>query len=63
MRYEKDRKGLNLPGRSGWDVVIQEKIFPTLEGQYCLADKIAYINHDIEDAIRCIISEEDLPKE
>lgn len=29
-----------------------------------LADKIAYINHDIEDSIRAgIISEEDLPKE
>ena len=37
----------------------------TLEGQVVqLADKIAYINHDIEDSIRAeIIAEEDLPKE
>src|SRR5574344_1111085 len=37
----------------------------TLEAQVVqLADKIAYINHDIEDSIRAgIISEEDLPKE
>ena len=37
----------------------------TLEGQVVqLADKIAYINHDIDDSIRAgIISEEDLPKE
>ena len=37
----------------------------TLEGQVVqLADKIAYINHDIEDSIRAgIISESDLPKD
>ncbi len=37
----------------------------TLEGQLIkYADRIAYINHDIEDAIRGkVISEEDLPKE
>ena len=37
----------------------------TLEAQCVqLADKIAYINHDIEDSIRAgVISEEDLPKE
>ena len=37
----------------------------TLEGQTVqLADKIAYINHDIEDSIRAgIISESDLPKD
>ena len=37
----------------------------TLEGKIVrLADKIAYINHDIDDAIRGhIISEEDIPKE
>lgn len=37
----------------------------TLEGQVVrLADKIAYINHDIQDAIRaCIIKTEDIPKE
>lgn len=37
----------------------------TPEGQVVqLADKIAYINHDIEDSIRAgVISEEDLPKD
>lgn len=37
----------------------------TLEGQVVrLADRIAYINHDIDDALRAkIISEEDLPKD
>ena len=37
----------------------------TLEAQCVqLADKIAYINHDIEDSIRAgVIAEEDLPKE
>lgn len=37
----------------------------TLEGQVVqLADKIAYINHDIQDSVRAgIISESDLPKE
>lgn len=37
----------------------------TLEGQILsLSDRIAYINHDIDDAIRAkIISEEDLPRE
>ena len=36
----------------------------TLEGQaVSLADRIAYINHDIEDAIRAgILKEEDLPR-
>lgn len=37
----------------------------TLEGQVVqIADKVAYINHDIDDAIRAgIIAENDLPKE
>ncbi|MDL2289631.1 deoxyguanosinetriphosphate triphosphohydrolase [Clostridia bacterium OttesenSCG-928-F22] len=37
----------------------------TLEAQVCnLSDKIAYLNHDIDDAIRAgIIREQDLPKE
>jgi dGTPase len=35
----------------------------TLEGEVCkIADVVAYINHDIDDAIRCnIIAESDLP--
>jgi dGTPase len=37
---------------------------PTLEGEVCkISDAVAYINHDIDDAIRAsIISETDLPK-
>ena len=37
----------------------------TLEGQVVqIADKVAYINHDIDDAIRAgIIAENDLPKD
>jgi dGTPase len=36
----------------------------TLEGQICkIADVVAYVNHDVEDAIRAgIISQNDLPK-
>lgn len=64
---EKDRKGLNLT----WEVcdgILHHTgdIMPsTLEGQIVrFADKIAYINHDIEDAIRAgIISESDLPED
>ena len=42
-----------------------EGIASTLEGQIIkFADRIAYINHDIEDAIRGkVIAEEDLPRE
>ena len=64
---EKDRKGLNLTWevRDGIRCHTGKDISSTLEGQVVrLADKIAYINHDIEDAIRGgIISEEELPKE
>ena len=37
----------------------------TLEGKIVrLADKIAYINHDIDDSVRAkVLREEDLPKE
>lgn len=64
---EKDRKGLNLT----WEVLdgIQchtgSRMPATLEGQIIrYADKIAYINHDIEDAIRGgILREEDIPEE
>ena len=37
----------------------------TLEGQIVrLSDKIAYVNHDIDDAVRAgIMNEEELPKE
>jgi len=64
---EKDRKGLNLT----WEVLdgIQchtgDRMPATLEGQIVrYADKIAYINHDIEDAIRGgILTEDDVPGE
>ena len=72
---EKDGQGLNLTWEvrdgilnhskgqaeilgEGWGDV------GTFEGQICkIADIIAYVNHDIEDAIRAgIISQDDLPK-
>jgi dGTPase len=72
---EKDGQGLNLTWEvrdgilnhskgqaevlgKGWGDV------NTLEGQICkIADIVAYVNHDVEDAIRAgIISQDDLPK-
>jgi len=43
----------------GWETV------DTLEGQICkIADLIAYINHDIDDALRAgVITEDDLPQD
>lgn len=66
-KLEKDGKGLNLT----WEVrdgILnhQTSMMPhTLEGKIvCLSDKIAYINHDIDDAIRAkVMSEEDIPLE
>ncbi len=71
---EKDGQGLNLTWevRDGilnhsknWTDILDEGggIASTLEGQICrLADAVAYINHDIDDAIRAgIIAESDLP--
>lgn len=66
-RLEKDGKGLNLT----WEVrdgILnhQTSMMPhTLEGKIVrLSDKIAYINHDIDDAIRAkVMSEEDIPLE
>ena len=63
---EKD-KGLNLTWevRDGIKNHTGDVIPATLEGQIVrFADRIAYINHDIDDAIRGgIILNEDLPKE
>lgn len=64
---EKDGKGLNLT----WEVrdgIVNHRTSgnpSTLEGKAVrLSDKIAYINHDIDDAIRGkILSESDLPVE
>mgnify|MGYP002300189090 CR=1 FL=1 len=64
---EKDGKGLNLT----WEVrdgILNHRTAghpSTLEGAIVrLSDKIAYINHDIDDAIRArMFAEEGLPKE
>lgn len=63
---EKDGKGLNLTFEVR-DGILQHKSSgkpATLEGQaVSLADRIAYINHDIEDAIRAgILKASDLPE-
>lgn len=65
-KIEKDGKGLNLTVEVR-DGILEHKSSgrpKTLEGQaVSLADRIAYINHDIEDAIRAgILKEDDLPK-
>lgn len=64
---EKDGKGLNLTAEVLDGILCHtgEKIADTVEGQIVrLADKIAYINHDIDDAIRGgLLTENDLPKE
>jgi dGTPase len=66
-KLEKDGQGLNLT----WEVrdgILnhQTKLMPhTLEGKVVrLSDKIAYVNHDIDDAIRAqVLNEEDIPLE
>ncbi len=65
-RLEKKGKGLNLTIEVR-DGILNHKTTgnpSTLEGKIVqIADKIAYINHDIDDAIRGgILLEEDLPK-
>ena len=63
---EKDGQGLNLC-RETVDGIRNHgtaNMPKTLEGQVVrLSDKIAYINHDIDDAIRAgVLTEEDLPR-
>ena len=64
---EKKGKGLNLTWgvRDGIVNHSMQRTPATLEGRVVrLADKIAYINHDIDDALRGhVITEEDLPSE
>lgn len=64
-KLEKDGKGLNLTDevRNGILCHTKGEEAYTLEGQIIrIADKIAYINHDIDDAIRAeIMAEEDIP--
>lgn len=66
-KLEKDGKGLNLT----WEVrdgILnhQSRLMPhTLEGKIVrFSDKIAYINHDIDDAIRALVlTEDEIPLE
>ena len=64
---EKDGKGLNLTYETRNGILCHTKgeEAVTLEGRIVrLSDRIAYINHDIDDAIRAdIISENDIPKQ
>jgi len=60
------RDGILKHSKTGADVLEKQgDDAVTLEGQICkLADAIAYINHDIDDAIRAgVIDEDDLPAE
>lgn len=62
---ENDGKGLNLTYEVKNGIACHtNKVAVTKEGYVVrLADKIAYINHDIDDAIRAgMLREEDLPK-
>lgn len=66
-KLEKNRHGLNLCFEVRDGIVCHTKGTEalTLEGRTVkLADKIAYINHDIDDAVRAgVMSEEDIPLE
>ncbi len=66
-RLEKGGKGLNLTYEvlDGIDRHTCGEQAVTLEGRLVrLADRIAYINHDIDDAIRAgVISSQDIPKD
>lgn len=67
LERKKDRVGLNLTEevRDGILNHSGDNMAKTLEGKIIkFADRIAYINHDIDDAIRAgIISENSLPKD
>ena len=64
-RLEKNGKGLNLTYevKNGIACHSAKLVADTLEGRIVkISDKVAYINHDIEDAIRAVVlSEADLP--
>lgn len=64
---EKDGKGLNLTYEVR-DGILRHTVNPmasTLEGRIVkLSDRIAYINHDVDDAVRAgIMKEDDIPDE
>lgn len=71
-KLERDGRGLNLTeevldgiiNHSGLSKEIKNNAF-TLEGRVVkYSDKIAYLNHDIDDSIRAnMLSEDDIPKE
>lgn len=67
QRLEKNHRGLNLTYEvmEGLGRHTGDKLPGTLEGQIVrYADRIAYINHDIEDAISAgVLREQDLPAE
>jgi len=64
-RLENDGRGLNLTWevRDGIVGHTGEEMPATLEGQIVrIADRIAYVNHDIDDAMRAgVLAESDLP--
>lgn len=66
-KLEKNGKGLNLTyeTRNGILCHTKGKEADTLEGRIVrLADRVAYINHDIDDAVRAgVISDKDIPKD
>ncbi len=71
-RLEKDGKGLNLTWETRNGIACHSYSNPspegkaaTLEGRVVyFADKIAYLNHDLEDAVRAkVLTEEEIPWE
>lgn len=66
-KLENDGKGLNLTEKVKNGILNHKKSGnpSTLEGQaVSMADRIAYLNHDIDDALRAgVISEKDLPED
>lgn len=66
-KLEKDGRGLNLTYETRNGIVCHTKgrEADTVEGRIVrIADRIAYINHDIDDAVRAgVISEDELPTE
>ena len=59
------RDGILNHSKGRDDLAVDDKGPATLEGKVVrVADRIAYVNHDIDDAIRAgILTEEDLPAE
>ena len=67
-RLENDGRGLNLTWEVRDGIVNHTWSMPlpaTLEGQVArFADRIAYVNHDVDDALRAeIVTEDELPSE